>query len=330
MRKLHRLPNGFGSIKKLSGVRRNPYAAYPPTTSYYPNGTPMPTKAIGYYPTYAKAYQALSEWNAEPFHVEQITFDSCCALYFEHKFNGKRQYSSSLKNSLKSAYANCGSLHGKIMDNISAAELQRLVDSCPLKHSSLELIVHLLKSVWKFAEQNDYVKRDVAKYLRINIPDDDEHGEPFTEEEIQILWQHTDDPVCISALSMIYSGFRVSALKSWQIDIENNTIYGGVKTGKRTVPIHSAILPLVSKAQFIQAKYFRKGLEPYGITNHTPHDCRHTFSWLCDKYKVDTVSKHMLMGHALGKDVEAKIYSHRTIDELRKEIEKITTIDISA
>lgn len=323
MRKMHRLPNGFGSIKKLSGVRRNPYAAYPPTTAYYPNGTPKPTKAIGYYPTYNEAMKALTEWNAEPFHTERITFDACCAIYFEHKFNGKRKYSESMQRSMKAAYKNCGELHGRIMDSITPLELQRLVDACPLKHSSVELIVYLLKSIWAFAEQNDYVRRDITKTLRINIPEDDEHGIPFSDDEIQILWQHKDDPVCASALSMIYSGFRVSALKSWEIHFENNTIYGGVKTGKRTVPIHNAILPLVSQAKAYSAKAFREGLSVYGIDRHTPHDCRHTFSWLCDRYSVDNISKHMMMGHSLGKDVESKIYSHRTIDELRTEINKI-------
>lgn len=323
MRKMHRLPNGFGSIKKLSGVRRKPYGAYPPVTAYYSNGIPKPTKAIGYYATYNEALKALTEWNAEPFHTEQITFDACCAVYFERKFNGKRKYSESMKNSLKAAYKNCGSLHGRIMENVTPSELQKLVDDCPLKHSSVELIVHLLKSVWSFAEQNDYVRRDIAKTLKINIPDDDEHGEPFSDNEIKVLWQHTDDPVCVSALSMIYSGFRVSALKSWEVHLEDDTIYGGVKTGKRTVPIHSAIRPLVTKARAFSAKDFRKGLSAYGITNHTPHDCRHTFSWLCDRYNVDNISKHMMMGHSLGKDVSANVYSHRTIDELRQEINKI-------
>lgn len=323
MRKMHRLPNGFGSIKKLSGVRRNPYGAYPPVKGYYDNGTPMPTKAIGYYPTYADAFKALCEWNSEPFHVEKITFDACCALYFEHKFNGKRKYSDSMKRSLKAAYGNCGALHGRIMESITAMELQKVVDSCPLKHSSVELIVHLLKSVWKFADQNDYIRKDVSQYLKINVPEDDEHGEPFTDEEIKILWQHTDDPVCLSALAMIYSGFRVSALKDWQVNMSDQTIYGGVKTGKRTVPIHPAILPFVKKVRSCTAVNFRKHLSAYGIDGHTPHDCRHTFSWLCDRYHVDGISKHMLMGHALGKDVESRVYSHRTIDELRTEIVKI-------
>ena len=31
-KKYPKLPNGYGSIKKLSGKRRNPYGVYPPST----------------------------------------------------------------------------------------------------------------------------------------------------------------------------------------------------------------------------------------------------------------------------------------------------------
>ena len=62
-----------------------------------------------------------------------------------------------------------------------------------------------------------------------------------------------------------------------------------------------------------------------GNINHTPHDSRHTFSWLCDKYRLDDTVKHMLMGHTLGSDVEKNVYGHRTLEELKQEIEKIST-----
>ena len=43
-----RLPNGYGSIKKLSGNRSNPYAVYPPTTEFTLEGVPKTPKAICY------------------------------------------------------------------------------------------------------------------------------------------------------------------------------------------------------------------------------------------------------------------------------------------
>jgi len=56
---------------------------------------------------------------------------------------------------------------------------------------------------------------------------------------------------------------------------------------------------------------------------YTPHDCWHTFSWLCDKYKADKLSKHLIMGHSLRNNIEKSVYGHRTIDELHTEINKI-------
>ena len=76
-------------------------------------------------------------------------------------------------------------------------------------------------------------------------------------------------------------------------------------------------------------QYFYPCLESMGLSRastgekRTPHDFRHTFSWLADKYGMDNLSKHLIMGHSLGTDVESSVYGHRTIDELKAEIEKI-------
>lgn len=81
-------------------------------------------------------------------------------------------------------------------------------------------------------------------------------------------------------------------------------------------------------------KKFYKLIQSVGmpaLTNgkkHTPHDCRHTFSWLCDTFGVDDMSKHMIMGHSLGRDVEKAMYGHRTFEQLKEEINKIQ-IDLS-
>ena len=52
-------------------------------------------------------------------------------------------------------------------------------------------------------------------------------------------------------------------------------------------------------------------LEISGSPKHTPHDCRHTFSALCEKYSVRE------------NDITNAVYGHRTLEELRSEIEKI-------
>lgn len=120
-----------------------------------------------------------------------------------------------------------------------------------------------------------------------------------------------------------------------EIDKENKLFLGGLKTDagrERTVPIHPKIFPLINEFDGNPVKNvpkYRKELyallETLGIEKHTPHDCRHTFSWLCDESDVEKLSKQILMGHKPGADVTDKVYGHRDIARLRKEIAKLKT-----
>lgn len=49
--------------------------------------------------------------------------------------------------------------------------------------------------------------------------------------------------------------------------------------------------PLFHLSPYLFRTKFNDALSSIGITGHTPHDCRHTFSWLCDKYHVDSLAK---------------------------------------
>jgi len=341
--KRHRkLPNGFGSIKRLSGKRSKPYAAYPPTTEFTLNGSPVSVPAIGYFKDYYSAFDALTEYNKNPYDLSNnnITFAELYEMYYKSKYNSARKFSKASMNSTQAAFKNSAVLHNKTFKSIRKADLQSVVDNCPLKHSSLELIVSLFKGMYKFARENDIIEKDYSEFITINIPDDDESGEPFTQEELDLLWANKDQPFVDTILILIYSGFRISAFKTMEINLEERYFRGGVKTkaGKnRFVPIHDSIFDMVEKYNgntFLTAastyrNYFYATLETLGIATtkngkkHTPHDCRHTFSWLCDKYGVDDFSKHLLMGHNLGNDVERSVYGHRTEEELREEMNKI-------
>lgn len=342
-RKYRKLPNGFGSIKKLSGNRSRPFAAYPPTKEFNINGSPVSQPAIGYFEDWYKAFDALRAFNANPYSLvhDDITFADLFDLFFKSKYidNKKRKYSKASIDSTKAAFKNCAALHDRKFKDLRKYDLQNVIDACTLKHASLELIVTLFKQMYKFARENDITDKDYSEFVKINIPDDDERGEPFTQEELDILWKNSYNKTVQFILVMIYSGFRIKAFETIEINQEEKYFKGGVKTeaGKgRIVPIHNSILeyafnfnPGSFKAYLFRSKEFHSMLQELGISKtrsgkkHTPHDCRHTFSWLCDKYKVDDLSKHLLMGHSLGNDVEKCVYGHRTLDELRTEINKI-------
>lgn len=59
-----------------------------------------------------------------------------------------------------------------------------------------------------------------------------------------------------------------------------------------------------------------------GDPKHTPHDCRHTFSMLCEKYNVKENDRKRMLGHSF-RDITNAVYGHRDLEDLREEIEKI-------
>lgn len=370
-KKYPRLPNGYGSIKYLGKNRRNPYGVYPPVEGYDINGRAIAQPAICYVDDWMKGFAVLTAYHAGTYAPgmecdldtsknraleslsERIladynqskgiakaekgkTFKEVYEEYYAWKFEGQKEYSESSKRSYQAAFRNCEALHDRVFKGLRYNDLQKVVDECPLKHASLELIVLLLKQMYKYADIQEYVEKNYAEHVAIAKEEDDEHGVPFSLEEIKVLWDKNEDPVAEMILIMCYSGYRISAYKTIEVNIKEGFFRGGVKTraGKdRIVPIHSAIYPLVKRrikrekhilsssvAQFRKMMY--KFLELNGMTEHTPHDCRHTFSMLCEKYGVNENDRKRMLGHKFS-DITNDVYGHRGIDDLKKEIEKI-------
>lgn len=76
-RKYPKLPNGFGSIKRLSGNRTNPYAVYPPVTEFsLETGSPITPPAISYCNNWYQAFGVLSAYHAGTYKPgDEIIFD---------------------------------------------------------------------------------------------------------------------------------------------------------------------------------------------------------------------------------------------------------------
>ena len=64
-------------------------------------------------------------------------------------------------------------------------------------------------------------------------------------------------------------------------------------------------------------------LAQLGIEKHTPHDCRHTFSKLCEDSPVNENDRKRMLGHSFSTDVTNRVYGHRDLKDLKIEIEKI-------
>lgn len=365
-RKKHpRLPSGYGSIRYLGKNRRNPYAVHPPAT-LTEAGYSRP-KAICYVRDWYTAFAVLTAYRNGSYtpgmeydiqkevdfsdrdlddfcmrvlrttHLQPhtgVSFGEAYNLFIEWKFgeNAPRKLSEKAKNAYMQGFKHLSAIKDRPIKELTVNELQSAVNNCDRKKATKENIVLCIKNVYKYALAHDLCEKDNGRFVIVPDAEDDEHGIPFTEDEIKLLWENKTDPVCEFLLIMCYSGFRISAFLSLTVNLEEKYFQGGVKTStNRIVPIHSKIFPLVETrikregCLLKSVQVFRK--EMYARIsqmrmNHTPHDCRHTFSWLCQKFGVNELDRKRMLGHSFS-DVTNSVYGHRTVEELRKEIEKI-------
>lgn len=371
-RKKHpRLPNGFGQIRYLGKNRRNPYGVYPPAKEEYDNGQKKTPPALCYVNDWMVGFAVLTAYKAgtytpgmetglaelstteNPSGLAQkiladynqtrnktvrhaMTFAELYDEFFKWKFEGRKKYSKSSKDSSNAGFKNCAAIHDKDISEITYEMTQEILDTCPLKHASIELMDSCLKQCFRYAAAQGYIEHNPTALLKINIEDDDEHGIPFTNDDLKTLWDHQTEGIARLLLIMCYSGFRVGELKVIEVDLKENCFRGGLKTRtskERIVPIHSAIRPIVREClkkdgclMLMSYNDLRSGLAQYlagiGIERHTSHDCRHTFSKLCEEFEVRENDRKRMLGHKFN-DVTNAVYGHRDLEHLRFEIEKI-------
>lgn len=340
-KKFKRNPNHFGQIRHLSGNRRNPYAVYPPVTEYKDNGTPVSRPAIGYYPTYQDAQMALVKYNENPYDLAKrdITFKEAYDLMHKERFeNPKAKTTKATLNNYNTGLNWLKPIWNKPIKNIVTDDMQKILDSDDIPPSVIKHIKTVCKKTYAYALKNDIVEKNYAQYLVDNVRYEPESGVPFYEEELKVLYKNKDKEMVQYLWYMILTGLRINEAVNMVYDAESDVLIGGSKTemGKdRAIPIHPFIRPYIENGIYLKfnnkstaGKNVRKIIDALGLTNsikntiHTSHDCRHTFSWLCDKFGMDSIAKYKIIGHK-AKDVDIDVYGHKTIEELYAEIKKI-------
>lgn len=337
-----RLPNGYGSIIKLSGNRRNPWCVR--KTAGWSEDKKQQYIYIGYYRTRAEAMKALAAYNCNPDSVEPCaTFAEIYDKWSESKFP---KISRSNAVSYGSAYKAAASLHAMKFSDIKKAHLQSVIDKSANGHSSLSKIKVLFNQLFNYAIENDIVEKDYSRFVEIGTNNKKTNRRPFNKDEIAALWSNVDMPYVDTILIMLYSGMRpgeLTTIRTDAVNLSERTMRGGIKTsaGKdRVIPINKKIAEIVSKRVAEGYDYlvansdgsamsyydyytcnFKPIMEHLGM-DHRPHDCRHTFATLMDNAGANKLSIKRIMGHA-SKDVTDSIYTHKDIGELIKAIDMI-------
>lgn len=335
-----RLPNGYGSVVHLKGNRRKPYLVRK-TAGYDAKGHPK-YQIIGYTATKEEGYRLLADFNHAPWNTDlaNITFAELYVMWNEQR-NAHASYA--VRASIEQAYSYSTALHGMVYRNIRAYQMQDCINRCDKSYSTKANIKTLFNKLDRYAFEMDIISKRYSDLLTMP-PKTSAEKRPFTEEEIALLWDHSQEYYAACALILIYTGWRITELLTMStenVDTDQWTMRGGIKTkaGKnRVVPIHTRIRPLIlsflqnSTERFLPVRGARNGYEIFKTgwkkwqaeigMDHTIHETRHTFRSRLDSADANQRSIDLLMGHSSG-NVGVRVYTHKTLDELRAVIELV-------
>lgn len=346
-----KLPNKFGSVHKLPGKRRNPWRARKTKGWLMDEETGKAKQqyiTIGYYATRQEAMSALVEYNKDPYDIASntITFAEVYERWSKVHFE---KIVPSAARTWKSAFNHSAPLHSMRMRDIRVEHLEQTILNADIGEDTKQRMKSLYNLMYKYAMKHEIVNKNYAELCdRIKKTKKSLPKVPFSEDEIKMLWDNLDFPFVDMVLIGIYSGWRpqeLAILKSEDINLDELTMRGGLKTDagrNRLVPIHSKVLPLIEKrmaenkervfndpkgqqgTEMTYDKYrerFKRVMEFLHL-NHKPHETRHTFITRAKEAGMDEYALKLIVGHAI-EDVTERVYTHRTIDNLKAEIEKI-------
>ncbi|MCC8014693.1 MAG: tyrosine-type recombinase/integrase [Eubacterium sp.] len=339
-----KLPNGYGSVVKLSGNRRRPYAVRK-TLGFDDRGYPI-YSYIGYTETRQEGLMLLAEYNRNPYDVDakKITLSELFDRWLELKAPKLPQTTVS---PLKSARKHVTTLDDIPYCQIEAYMMQDCIDSVNLSKASKNNIKNLFYHLDRLARELKIVSSGSSDLLTCKSDKEKKEKLPFSYSEVEKVWEYIDYPHMDTVAVLLYTGLRIQeflTLKTANIDFDNGFFKGGVKTaaGKnRTIPIHPQIMPLMENLYHSDSEYLfapngavkalsRSKYIPFWNncmqtldTTHTPHDCRHSFRSELDRKKANKVCIDRLMGHSSG-GVGETTYTHKTLAELTAAINLIT------
>ena len=373
-----KLPHGYGSIRFLGPGRAKPYAVHLPgknaerqkaicyVSDWFIGFAVLTAWHAGvYYPgledeIYRKTRpeitgsspnelcsRIIKDYSRMNHRKHGCSIGEIYELFADWKYgeSAARQLSSDSRAATEAAFELLRPYHSRLLDDVTIQEWQDRVNKLGKQYSrsTVRNVVCLIKNLYGYAVPREMCRKDFGRYIVMPNTKPEVHYEPFTDEELKVLWGRREDPVVKMILVMCYSGFRVSAYvqDDFEVNLDEGYFKGGIKTEagrNRVVPIHSAILPMLKsmvpqegeKPIFFCGKsisQFRRDMKVtlcrLGLKEKSPHSCRHTFSRLCESYGVREADRKRMMGHSFGNDITNGVYGHRTLEELRVEIEKI-------
>lgn len=335
-------PNGYGTIKKLSGSRRRPFVFMVSI-----NGK---QKAMGYFSTKLEALTFQVDYNqSHGLHRlsdNKITFAELYTRWLP-KHIEYSSVSDSTIHGYESAYKHCRLLYDLPVSDIKYSHLQNVIDGMNrLSYASKKKVRNLLSLLFAYARKIEYTSHDFTGLIRIGKNKPVNPHQAMSKQAINRLWKLANKADIDIVLILIYTGMRTCELRNLKkTDINRRQKYiritkSKTEAGKRIIPIASKIWSLVEARYSLQGDFLLcdENGNPYSYSRlsslfsrvmklihgekYKPHDTRHTCATLLDAVDVNDNARKMILGHARH-DVTNGIYTHKNLRQLRKAIEKI-------
>ena len=345
-----RNPNGYGSVVKLSGNRRNPYGAritlgFKPETGY-----PI-YKFLGYYATRKEAMTALGLYHNNPESVVVVnnTLTPTNKITLQRVYDewSEEHYQNISKGTVETyvtAFRALANLSERSFESLTINDYEKAFVESGKSKLVLQKAKVVLKQMYIYAFRKSYIPEasiGLPTYISLNGCNEkmyDSLGHrTFTRQEVDKLWEFKDDPDVQKVLFMIYTGLRIREASSLlKEDIHLEERYFPVRKAKtaagvRDVPINEKIVFIIEKwlkddngderlvplhpkseGSRINSKCngFDKAIEKAGLDRHQIHDTRYTCSTFLTEAGVDDRYVKLIVGHA-SQDVTNKIYAKK-------------------
>lgn len=276
--------NGRGSI--IRDAKRHTYTA---VLTSYASGKRMTKSRRGF----ATKREAETWLRTVTFALPSVRPVTVAELWEEWSPLYLPQVSAKRASIMRGAWAKCAPLYKMRWADVGVRHMQALINQQTTYYPARDLKA-LFSLMSQYAMQSGYADRDFTQALKLPALTPP-HKEPFTPEEIDLLWQdyaRTSDPYTGAALVMIYTGMRVGELTQAtpeMVHLDDGYMLGGRKTEAGItgeiilVPVIRPLvqrliveggLPRVSDTAF--RSHYERALARAGTRPHTIHECRHT------------------------------------------------------
>ncbi len=234
-----RRPNGSGSIIKMPGARRRPYAV---RISGRDRKGRVVQRYLSYHATQKEAFAALEEYQRKraaglapsPDDLG-VTLQTVYDTWSVRKFE---KVGAASVTSYKASWKRVSCFAAMPVRKIGIDQWQAIIDDDErngLGKSSINNDVVLIHALCSFAMERDWIVKDYSQFIQLPTVGAKHEKGAFTSDEVQALGKMAASGVmgADAALVLCYTGFRITEfflLTPSSYDPVERTLTGGIKT----------------------------------------------------------------------------------------------------